>query len=413
MRTSILALTLLLAAPAIGRSADLSDVEPLMIAGKLQAAETELGEALKKNSNDESARLALGATQYLRSIERFARTLYDFGLRENLGIGALPGGRALPIPKNPNPEKVKLSDLRGALQTWLNDLQKAEATLARVQSPDAKFRLRIGLVRLDVDGDGTTTESDSLRAIYYALPRNAVGDAANVAGHDSSFAFDRADAAWLRGYCHLVMSTLDAILAYDGTELFEKTGHVLFANVDSPYAFLGRADKLWPFGPGGGDAVDFIAMIHLARFPLSEPKRLSSAREHIKSTIALSRTMWTWALEETDDDHEWIPSPKQDTAVPGGKMTDAMISGWHEFLDEAEALLDGRKLLPFWRGDASKGINLKRVLLEPREFDLVLWVQGSAAVPYLEQGTITKPETWRQFQQLFRGNFFGFAIWLN
>jgi hypothetical protein len=402
-----------LALPSLGNAADPPNIEPLLVEGKLEAAEKELTRALTADPDDEQSRFGLGATQFLRSIERLAQALHRYGLRDNLGVGVLPGGRVLPIPKNQHPEKVKLADVRAALQILLDDLKKSEATLAKVNKPETKLRWRLGLIRLDLDGDGRTSPSDSLQAIY-AIPRNAArsADSGGIQG-DAAFAFDRGDAAWLRGYCHILMAMVEAILAHDGTELFEKTGHVLFANVDSPYAFLGKGASLFSSGRDGADFADIIAMIHLTRFPVSEPKRLAVARDHLKATISLSRVMWTWIGQESDNDHEWIPNPSQDTAVPGGKVTEVMIKGWHEFLDEADKLLDGTKLVPFWRGDGAKGINLKRVLLEPREFDLVLWVQGSAAVPYLEPGDITNRETWRRFQELYRGNFFGFALWFN
>lgn len=129
--------------------------------------------------------------------------------------------------------------------------------------------------------------------------------------------------------------------------------------------------------------------------------------------IRHSRSMWAAAAAETDDDHEWIPNERQSSILPGGRLTADMIAGWHDFLREAEELLEGRKLIPFWRADKSKGVNLKRIFTEPRTLDLVLWIQGSAAAPYLEEGPVTEPDTWRRFQLLFRGEFIGFALWLN
>ena len=90
-----------------------------------------------------------------------------------------------------------------------------------------------------------------------------------------------------------------------------------------------------------------------------------------------------------------------------------MVKGWLEFLDEAKAILKGEKLIPFWRRGPESGVNLKRVFTEPRTFDLVLWVQGTAAVPYLENGVCTSAETWSRFQRIFRGEFIGFALWFN
>ncbi len=40
-------------------------------------------------------------------------------------------------------------------------------------------------------------------------------------------------------------------------------------------------------------------------------------------------------------------------------------------------------------------------------------VQGTAAIPYLEAGTVTRPEVWQRLQRTFGGQFFGFAVWFN
>ncbi len=90
-----------------------------------------------------------------------------------------------------------------------------------------------------------------------------------------------------------------------------------------------------------------------------------------------------------------------------------MVSSWLEFVEESEALLAGKRLIPFWRGKEERGLNLRRVFIEPRAFDLVLWVQGTAATPYLEKGPLTRAEVWTRLQQVFGGDLFGFAVWFN
>jgi hypothetical protein len=42
-----------------------------------------------------------------------------------------------------------------------------------------------------------------------------------------------------------------------------------------------------------------------------------------------------------------------------------------------------------------------------------VWVQGTAAAPYLEEGERTSFETWSRIQRIFRGGFIGFALWFN
>ena len=52
-------------------------------------------------------------------------------------------------------------------------------------------------------------------------------------------------------------------------------------------------------------------------------------------------------------------------------------------------------------------------LLRFGPFDLVLWVQGSAATPYLEKGEFTRHEVWDRLLRVFEGEFVGFALWFN
>ena len=97
--------------------------------------------------------------------------------------------------------------------------------------------------------------------------------------------------------------------------------------------------------------------------------------------------------------------------LPGASVSQQTVDGWIEFLDEFEALLKGEKLIPHWR--LAKGINLRRVFNEPKTFDPILWAQGSAALPYVENGPMTNAETWNRIMRVFGGNFLGYAVWFN
>ena len=129
--------------------------------------------------------------------------------------------------------------------------------------------------------------------------------------------------------------------------------------------------------------------------------------------IDLSRQSWQLIQGETDNDNEWIPGENQQSVIEGVQMDKERIRSWHAFLQEAEAVLKGDKLIPFWRTGFSGGINLAKMFTEPRECDLVLWVQGTDALPYLEEGELSQSATWTEFQRVFRGEFVGFAFWIN
>lgn len=154
-----------------------------------------------------------------------------------------------------------------------------------------------------------------------------------------------------------------------------------------------------------------VAFIHLNHWPVVEPARLRSVLEHFEAMVRLSRESWSRIMAETDDRNEWIPSPRQSGVLPRMRVTEDLVAGWMSFLDEFEALLQGKKLLPHWRFD--RGINLRRIFLEPSTFDIVLLIQGSAALPYLEEGELTSDETWRRITEVFGGDLFRYAIWFN
>src|SRR6185503_8507947 len=127
----------------------------------------------------------------------------------------------------------------------------------------------------------------------------------------------------------------------------------------------------------------------MLRLSIKEPARTKAALAHLEAGVVQAKEQWKYILAETDDDNEWIPNPKQ-TGVVGVKVTQEMIDAWRETLDEAEQVLKGKTLLPFWRGKGERGVNLRRVFLELQAIDPIEWVQGTAATPFLEKGPITK-----------------------
>ena len=280
------------------------------------------------------------------------QSFHRYGVRD-VGGGMVPFLR-LPVPANPDPDPIRYEDLRGIFTAWLEDMSRAEATLAKVDDPDVTLPLHFGLIRLDLDGDGKAGEEETLWRVYSRFNRQAGqpgGEAGVDAENSRSFLirFDRGDVAWLRGYCHLLSAFAEVYLAHDGRDLFHHSANLIFARPETPFPFLRRRDA----GPREFDSIeiiDVVATIHMIRMPVVEPKRMASALEHLRAMIGLSRESWRFYKRESDDDNEWIPNPGQKTVVPGVRVTEEMVRGWEEFLDEAEALLAGKTLVPFWRG---------------------------------------------------------------
>lgn len=390
---------------AIGRAQNPDHAEYLY-KGKLKDGEKALLEHLTKTPGDDRARFGLGTIQFFEAVEHLGASFYKKGLRHHSGIADIPLLR-LPVPPNPNPEPITYQDLRKIFANLVSDLAKAEATLAPIKDESVKLPIRLQKVQLDLKGNGDLVGFDEILGHYAG---------GGVRARDDGFLvhFDRGDVAWLRGYCHLIMAMSEAILAYNFDDLFQSTAHVYFKKAKTSFEQLGKfSNPTGGFLGGEIDITDLIAIIHLIRFPVEDARRLASSREHLLQVFALSRESWKYILAEKDDDYEWIPNPDQQKGVTGIPVRREMVQTWLAFIGEAEDLVEGKKLIPFWRGPPDMGINLKKVFTEPRQFDLVLWIQGSNAIPFLEKGTLTSPDVWRRLERVFQGDLFRFGAWFN
>jgi hypothetical protein len=389
-------------------------VESYLIEGKLQEGEIALTKELKNQPHDDQLRFGLGTLQFLRAVERLAQDIYRYQPRSTiLGEHNMVPIIRMPVPNNPEPETLTYVGARNMMKTFAQNLDKAEATLAQITDGNVKLPLHFGLIQLDLNGDGRFDEDETLWRLYAGVNGSRNINAENA--RQFFIKFDRGDVHWLRGYCHLLMAMCEFYLAHDSKETFDCTAHLFFPKVDSPYAFLSKRkegkDSRQRFEID--EVSDFISFIHLIRWPVVEPERMKAVLHHLEAVVAQSKESWKWIMAETDDDHEWLPNPRQTGVIPDVRVTDEMVSAWMNLMDQSGKVLAGERLIPFWRGDDRRGVNLRKAFLQPRQFDLVLWVQGPAAAPYLETGEMTEPGTWQSLQRAFGSQFPGFALWFN
>jgi hypothetical protein len=398
----ILASSSLLTLPAAAQERLL---EKYLENGKLAEGRRIVEQALQAQPSNDELRFQLALAQFFGCIERFSQGMYRYGLHESIFHRTIPFLR-FPVELNPNPEVASNGAIREVLQEFLRGLKETSKTLALIPDQSTvNVPLKFGRVRLDLNGDSKVTAQEELWRVMNELTNSPISEknAARFGVH-----LDVADVRWLEGYCHLLSGLGEWVLAYETKELFAHCGHLFFGKTDTPYAFMQTKSGEW------GEILDAVAFIHLLNFPLLDGPRLETARQHLLTVISLSRRNWDCILAESDDRFEWIPSPRQRGVVPDGRVTMEMVTSWRAFLNEAEAILEGRILLPFWREDPQRrGLNLGKVFSQPRNFDAVLWLQGSAAIPYLEEGKITSEEFWTRLNRAFRGNFLGFALWFN
>jgi hypothetical protein len=394
------------------RAAPLDEIRTQLYAGRLAVAAQVAEARLAMAPADDEARFALGAVQFLQALERLGQNFYRHGLTNAgnsvVGLAGLPFVR-IPVPPNPAPEQLTYERLRAILADFVGDLAEAERTLAAIDDTTIALPLNIGLIRLDLNGDGSASPEEALWQVFRQVAGAQWLDA--QAADQLQTDFDASDVPWLRGYCHLLMGMAQFPLAHDWQAAFEATFHTLFPEAGLPSARLNKGPSAAPGIASMAGIADLVAFLHLNHWPVVEPARMASALSHFESVVVLSRDNWRRILAETDDGREWIPNPRQSGVLPTMQVSEEQIEAWLLFLDQLDGLLKGEKLLPHWRFD--QGINVRRMFLEPTTFDIVLLIQGSAALPYLEKGELTTADTRRRIVTLFGGDFFRYAVWFN
>jgi hypothetical protein len=288
-------------------------VEKYLHSGESAKGEQALDAALAANPKDDQIRFRLGVLRVVRAVERLCQSLHQYGAKSE--HTALPFYR-LPVPKNDDPAPVTDHAARRVLDDLIRDLAAAEATLAGVTDAGVKLPLRLAAVRLDLTGSGKPTDR-----FVDALRRLVRRDLDFLKGNPEFLVcFDRGDVAWLRAYCHLLMAMANFPLAFDTQEMFDR-------GADQLFAWPKKSAQLPPDGQRA--------------FVVKEPARLSRVRTHMLAVCALNRETWKFVLAETDDDHEWLPNPKQ-TGVLGLPVRAEMVEAWLGMIGEFEAALEGK-----------------------------------------------------------------------
>lgn len=359
---------------------------------------------LQKQPESAETQFSIGMLRFAAAVERLGQSFHRHGLDTPRQV-MIPLFR-LPVPFNASPEPLTYQALRDVLETFRADLSEAEKALSSIGDRPVKIAVNPSWARIDLNNDGVAEDGEQLWALFNALTRSNIAEETVV---DFTIAFDTGDAAWLAGYCNVMMAFTDFLLAHDFSEVFNSSFHLLFPSADAAVGNALRQDAISV--SDYGSIADSISLIHNIRWPLVEPERMKRVRRHLLAVAAHSRSSWRNILAETDNDREWLPNPKQTGIMPQMVVTDEMVRSWSGVMNNAEDLLEGRKLTPHWR--FRRGVNLKKVFEEPTTFDMVLWITGPAAVPYLEQGPMVTGAEWDRVTRAFGQNFFAYAVWFN
>jgi hypothetical protein len=378
--------------------------------GTLVAGQTELAAQVAADPGDREAQFGLGMLRFARAVEHLGQSLYRYGLTPPTRM-SVPILR-FPVPINPQPEAITYQGFRDLLKAFDDDLDAADSALRDVGGTRVAIVIDLARARLDLRGDGKPAEDESLAFILASLSGPPGAQPPTLASLEVKF--DAGDAPWLAGYSHALMALCDFMLAHDFHATFDVVSHRFFPKSAGPLA-QALSEHSMSSGNARGlidaDFADIIGLVHTINWPVLEPSRMLSARNHLKSVVAMSRRSWELILAETDDDREWIPNPRQTHVALGWRVRQEQIDAWMAALDEADAILDGRILVPHWR--FARGFDIKMFFEAPQAFDLVMLATGPGAIPFLREGPITSQQRWNEITRSFEGNFFGYALWFN
>jgi hypothetical protein len=377
-------------------------VDDFMREGRVKEALTQYA-----TPSDDAGWFSLGLLQALDGLQQFSAGMHKLGLNPS-ATRNVPFFRVVwPRPVQEPPEPASPEKVARLFTDFRSSLRRAKATLTRVGDQEFGVTVNLSQLRLDMDGDGACSPDERLLAVL----GQTLG-LSNTGGPDLVVRFDSADAAWLKAYTHLLGGMLDLLLAYDWSPVWKQCAHIVFLNPDPKPALTQFIHREGGVGPDFPEIADMIAAVHDMRLNLVDKDGPRRARDEFQKMVAGSRTCWQRVLAETDDQGEWLPSPRQ-TGPGGTKISQEQIDAWKRVLDELDAIASGTKLLPHWRMKSGIGINVQKLVASPPVFDLVLMIQGSAFVPYLEEGAVSDRASWNQLTRAFGGGFFRFAIWSN
>ncbi len=381
--------------PATTDPADLTPWQDVLVNEGLATTEANLLLRTDSAEND----FLLGGIQFLRASEAIMQVRYR---NTSTPLALIPGMRNQ-LPPNPD-ATFDPAFLEIAMTEALTHLARAETSLGRVTGQDFAVNFPLTSVWFDVNANGKRENWETALSVMKELGAEPEG------AFDGIVRFDSADAYWLKAYVHVMAGMAELTLATDPTPAIRTV-----AEGSKAMQEIGQVQRL--FG-GGADWADTFAAVLLTLRGTPDKSRTRTAHRHFKAMIAENRSFWAAVVLETDDNHEWLPNPQQTSAF-GVQISQEIVDGWREVLGEMSAIIEGDALIPYWRYDNGHdaeqgiGVNVAKFLQNPGDMDIVLWIHGAAAAPYLETGALAQMQAWRRFARMTGGDGLMFAAWFN
>jgi hypothetical protein len=200
------------------------------------------------------------------------------------------------------------------LRTTLTD---AEGDLARVEDDLAFASKRSGIAmelclacwEVDWNANGTIDDRDR-RLLQIEVDEAGESLPDGDPRRKPTFRFDDGDVAWARAFVSFERAALDVLLAYDWSEV----------------AKLARRRRERP---------DRIVV------RLTDPERIAQAKQRILEGLDHSDAARRAYLAETDDDREWVPSPRQKSHPMPMPVDQRLYDTWEGVVGDVRRIVKG------------------------------------------------------------------------
>ncbi|MBA3502813.1 MAG: carboxypeptidase-like regulatory domain-containing protein [Myxococcota bacterium] len=310
------------------------------------------------------AELANKPTAQLHGVLAFAT--YGFALESFRFEGLAAGGSA-----------KTAKDFKNAMANFLTELDKVQTHLIAA-AKDPKFTLELCVACMAAD-DGHFRIA-GFGALDVERDRAGKPIPEGDKRRRPTYRFDHGDLAWAR-----------AMISY----------HQAIANITLAYDW-GWIDRLMS---EDGDA----KLDKKIKIKLLEPARIAKARELLLSGLVASDEARLAFLAETDDDREWVPSPKQKNYASPLAVDVALYKSWEDVVADVRTLVSGTtgiSLKSLWSVFGEKGappgfIDLGAMLSSPKD---IVFELGAIDRIEIEKNVAKRAKLMTTFLQGLLGN---------
>ena len=370
----------------------------------LSATETRLAALTAPTDAD---RFALGGVRFLTAVEHSMQLRWASGFVDRTGMLPMLNTR---LPENPTPAAFDPALFTTLFTDVTTTMDAARAPLAEIpDNSDFGVEIKFADLWFDINANKTRDQGEDMLDVLGPLLLGWQWQSRDPATPAPVVRFDVADAAWLSAYTHLMGGMAEMILAYDPTSPVTK---IMQGRAKMESLGTMAPDPIFGMDATAPDAFDVFATVFDMLHQTPNAPRMAAARDHLLAMFADNRRFWKLVDAETDDASEWLPNARQKSSL-GLDLPPDTGARWQEVLLDLEAMLNGEKLVPYWRLDGPVGVNMKRVFLEPAPIDIVGWIHGWAAAPYLENGALISPDSWNRFESMMQGQGMLMAFYLN